>query len=121
MKKSVLLGLGGALMAGGYALKRYLDGKIADKDNLYSDYKDAALGEGGKVVLKGLKGAADGLAWGYEQLFDEPLFDNELEKEALERQVQTRQVLCEHLQGALLAPNLRNYVSNAQDFFADFG
>ena len=70
MKKSVLLGLGGALMAGGYALKRYLDGKIADSNGLYSGYKDAAVCEGGKAFVKGFNSLCEKA----EGWFDEPQF-----------------------------------------------
>ncbi len=70
MRKSVLLGLGGALMAGGYALKRYLDGKIADSNGLYSGYKDAAVCEGGKAFVKGFNSLCERA----EGWFDEPQF-----------------------------------------------
>ena len=75
MRKSVLLGLGGAL-AGGYALKRYLDGKIAASD--YSGYAEAAVCEGGKAFVRGFNKLSEKA----EGWFDEPQFYGGLDESA---------------------------------------
>lgn len=76
MRKSVLLGLGGALAMGGYALKRYLDGKIAASD--YSGYAEAAACEGGKAFVRGFNKLSEKA----EGWFDEPQFYGGLDESA---------------------------------------
>ena len=76
MRKSVLLGLGGALAMGGYALKRYLDGKIAASD--YSGYVEAAACEGGKAFVRGFNKLSEKA----EGWFDEPQFYGGLDESA---------------------------------------
>ena len=81
MRKSVLLGLGGALAMGGYALKRYLDGKIAASDGLYSGYAEAAVAavcEGGKAFVRGFNNLSEKA----EGWFDEPQFYGGLDETA---------------------------------------
>lgn len=91
---------GGVALWGGYKAKKFLDAKLADDENFYSGYKDAAFGEFGKAFFKG----ANRLYEKVECWTDEPQFATSLESECSKLTREFREL--QHFGGRMLCPTL---------------
>lgn len=106
--------LGSAALAGvgyaGYKAKKHLDSQMENPENYGLDYKDVAFEEMGKIIVNGLGAISEGLAKGYEKIFDEPLYDKEgvggVMASLNSLNATLRNVDCKHLNGLQLAPAL---------------
>lgn len=91
---------GGVALWGGYKAKKFLDAKIADDENFYSGYKDAAFGEFGKAFVKG----TNRLCEKFEDWTGEPQFATTLENECSKLTREFREL--KHFGGQTLCPTL---------------
>ena len=106
--------LGSAALAGigyaGYKAKKHLDSQMEKPENYGLGYKDVAFEEAGKIICNGLDKITEGLAKGYEKIFDEPLYYKEgtfsVMASANELNEKYRELECRHLNGAQLVQKL---------------
>lgn len=102
--------LGGAALAGlgyaGYKAKKHLDSQMEKPENYGLGYKDVAFEEAGKIICNGLGAITEGLAKGYEKIFDEPLYAEGAMSSLDTLKSTLRKSECKHLNGMQLAPAL---------------
>lgn len=102
--------LGSAALAGvgyaGYKAKKHLDSQMEKPENYGLDYKDIAFEEAGKIICNGLGAITEGLAKGYEKIFDEPLYAEGVMSSLDTLKSTLRKSECKHLNGMQLAPAL---------------
>lgn len=102
--------LGSAALAGvgyaGYKAKKHLDSQMEKPENYGLGYKDVAFEEAGKIICNGLGAITEGLAKGYEKIFDEPLYAEGVMSSLDTLKSTLRKSECKHLNGMQLAPAL---------------